>query len=259
MMVGMPRLTDRASIRRLLAAEPAWSLYALGDLASGYFEHCEWHATGTALILVYRAVTPPVLFAGGDGAGAAELVAEISEPTVYFHMKTEAVDAVGWRYRDVHLKAMVRMILDRTTFRPECDGRCVRMGKSDVAAIERLYADGRETGESPDFFFPPMVENGVFFGVYEGEDLVAAAGTHLAEPGEGVAAVGNVYTRRDRRGRGLAGVLTTAVTKELLRMGVSTIGMNVNRANAGALRVYERLGFARYCDFIEGEAALVEP
>jgi GNAT superfamily N-acetyltransferase len=259
MMVGMPEISDRAAIRALLAADPGWCLYALGDLAPGYFERSSWYGTESALLLVYRAVTPPVLFATGDPAGLAGLIGEVAEPAVYFHVRPEAADAIAWRYHGVHLKPMARMVLDPSKFRPECGELCFRLGKSDVPRLEQLYEDGREAGESPDFFFAPMVENGVFFGVYEGAELVAAAGTHLAEPGEGVAAIGNVYTRRDRRGCGLAGTLTTAVTMELMSMGVRTIGMNVSRSNAAALRVYERLGFFRYCDFLEGPAALVTP
>ena len=53
-----------------------------------------------------------------------------------------------------------------------------------------------------------MVTDGVFFGVYEGEALVAAAGTHLVSREEGAAAIGNIYTRRDRRGRGLGRAVT---------------------------------------------------
>ena len=78
-----------------------------------------------------------------------------------------------------------------------------RLGASDVPALQALYADGESSGESPDFVFPSMVAGGVFHGIYEGTALVSAAGTHVLAREEGVAAIGNVYTRHDRRGRGL--------------------------------------------------------
>jgi predicted GNAT family acetyltransferase len=99
-----------------------------------------------------------------------------------------------------------------------------------------------------------MLQDGVFFGTREAGELVAAAGTHLVACSEGVAAVGNVYTRRDRRGRGLAARTTSAVVGELLRMNVATIALNVSRNNDVAIRVYERLGFLRYCAYYEGLA-----
>jgi predicted GNAT family acetyltransferase len=63
-----------------------------------------------------------------------------------------------------------------------------------------------------------------------------------------------VYTRRDHRGRGLAARTTSAVVSELLRMHVATIALNVSRKNDVAIRVYERLGFLRYCVYYEGLA-----
>jgi predicted GNAT family acetyltransferase len=104
-----------------------------------------------------------------------------------------------------------------------------------------------------------MLEQGVFYGIGEGADLVAVAGTHLVSGPESVGAVGNVYTRRDRRGRGLAGRATSAVTAELIRRGLRTIALNVNQANAAAIEVYERLGYVKYCPFYEGLASRITP
>jgi predicted GNAT family acetyltransferase len=48
--------------------------------------------------------------------------------------------------------------------------------------------------------------------------------------------------------------LTGAVAAELVGRGVRTVALNVNQGNATAIRVYERLGFVRYCAFVEGVA-----
>ncbi len=97
-----------------------------------------------------------------------------------------------------------------------------------------------------------MVSDGVFFGVCEGPSLVAAAGTHLLSREEGAAAIGNVYTRRDRRGRGFGRGVTGAVLDALA--GIETIGLNVRADNEAALRLYESLGFVRHCEFYEALA-----
>jgi ribosomal protein S18 acetylase RimI-like enzyme len=123
---------------------------------------------------------------------------------------------------------------------------------SDVPALQALYADGESSGESPDFFFPSMVADGVFHGIYEGAELVAAAGTHLVAREEGAAAIGNVYVRHDRRGRELGRLVTKAVVWELA--GVETIGLNVRADNDAALHMYESLGFTRHCKFYEALA-----
>ncbi|HVX66400.1 MAG TPA: GNAT family N-acetyltransferase, partial [Bryobacteraceae bacterium] len=201
-----------SELREILRRDRGWSLYALGDLAPGYFEHSEWHSSDGAVVLVYRAATPPVLFAMGDPKTVARLAAKVADPRVYLHVRPKAAEALAPQYRGVGLKPMWRMLLDPARFRPEECRACTRLGAGDASALDRLYADGREAGEAPDFFFPSMLEDGVFFGVRKAGELVAAAGTHLAVPAEGVAAIGNVYTRRDHRGRGLAGALTSAVT-----------------------------------------------
>jgi predicted GNAT family acetyltransferase len=99
-----------------------------------------------------------------------------------------------------------------------------------------------------------MLQEGVYRGVWEGRELIAAAGTHLVVPDQGVGAIGNVYTRRDRRGRGLARRVTSAVAAELLRRQIPTVALNVHQDNLTALRIYEKLGFERYCEFREGVA-----
>ena len=120
---------------------------------------------------------------------------------------------------------------------------------SDVPALQALHADGELSGESPDFFFPSMVAAGVFHGIHAGTALVAAAGTHLVAREEGAAAIGNVDTRRDHRGRGLGRLVTSAVLGEL--SGVETIGLKVRADNHVAQHLYESIGVARHCQFYE--------
>jgi len=149
---------------------------------------------------------------------------------------------------------MWRMLVEPETFRPAAAGEVSLLSGTDIDAVNRLYADGHRTGEGPDFFDPSMVEQGMFRGVWEGDELVAVAGTHLVEPAYGVCAIGNVYTRRDRRRRGLASLVTSAVVSDALLRSLPTVALNVDQRNAAASRVYERLGFRRYCEFVEGLA-----
>ena len=77
------------------------------------------------------------------------------------------------------------------------------------------------------------------------------AGTHVVATTENVAAIGNIYTRRNRRGQGLGTCVTSAVTSRLLEMNLRTVVLNVRQCNDVAVRLYERLGFERYCDYYE--------
>jgi len=252
----MPRITHPAEIRALLEIDRPWAVYALGDLAPGFFEHSEWlrAPNAPALILLYRAFATPVLFALGKPESVRGLLDEIGgEREMYLSIRPEILPLVKARYEVRHETAMWRMVLDPVNLAAPMQD-AVRLGPADLAALQQLYADGKPSSEVPDFFYPSMIEQGVFFGIWEDKMLVAAAGTHLVAPLESVGAIGNVYTRRDRRGRGLALRVTCAVAAELLRLGLRTVALNVNQRNAAAIRVYERLGFARYCAFYEGVA-----
>jgi ribosomal protein S18 acetylase RimI-like enzyme len=247
-----------------LAADRAWSIYALGDLAPAFGAACEWHVCATApkeasgleaVLLLYRAFETPVLFTLGPPAAVERLLDEIAgERALYLSIRPEILPLIQARYQVSHLAAMWRMTLAPADFCPvPQDAR--RLSLADLPALEALFADGAPHGEAPDFFNAEMLAHGVFYGQFEGPALVAAAGTHLVAPGEGVAAIGNVYTRRDRRGRGLAAQVTSAVAAQLLRHAAPLlVALNVNQANQAALRVYERLGFRRYCPFYEGLA-----
>jgi ribosomal protein S18 acetylase RimI-like enzyme len=256
----MPRLSAPDTLRALLDTDRGWAAYALADLAPGFFEHCEWHgchAPTPAVILLYRAFEIPVLVTVGPAPAIARLLEEIgAEPEMYLSVRPEVLPLIKARYDVSAETPMWRMVLDPAALAADAPMAAARLTTADLPALQQLYADGQATGEAPDFFSPEMVEQGIFFGVREGAALVAAAGTHLYTVAESVGTVGNVYTRPDRRGRGLAGQVTQRVTAELAQLGLRTIVLNVAQSNTAAIRVYERLGFRRYTGFYEGRARL---
>jgi ribosomal protein S18 acetylase RimI-like enzyme len=252
----MPRLTDLAAIRARLETDRPWAAYALTDLAPGFFEFSEWHAQATGLLLLYRAFETPVLVTVGAPEAIPALLDEIrDERRMYLSVRPEILPLIKARYAVEAETPMWRMVLEPAAFQAAPPSETVRLGWADLPALEQLYADGLPVGEAPDFFSAAMLEQGVFFGVREGLALTAAAGTHSCAWTESVGTVGNVYTRRDRRGRGLAGRVTGAVAAELLHLGVRTIVLNVAQTKLAAVHVYERLGFKCYCPFYEGLAS----
>jgi ribosomal protein S18 acetylase RimI-like enzyme len=251
----MPQLTDKNEIRARLQIDRRWCVYALGDLTPRMFAKCEWFTPDLTLVL--KDYGTSILFA--HGAGSIKEALEHCTFPVHLQVQRDALDEIK-RYAEVTSeKHMLRMARDAES--ADADTRATkntdhskvkRLAGSDVEALKRLYADGESTGESPDFFYDSMVTDGVFFGVYEGDDLIAVTGTHLVSPDEGAAAIGNVYVRRDRRGRGLSRITTAAVVNDL--SGIETIGLNVRAGNVPAVRVYESLGFVTHCPFIEALA-----
>jgi ribosomal protein S18 acetylase RimI-like enzyme len=241
------RLTDKDHIRSLLLRDARWCVYALGDLTPRMFAKCQWFAPDLALVLHDYGTS--ILFAHGTGS-IREALEHCTFP-VHLQVQQDAFDEVQ-RYASVtSVKRMLRLALDGAHAEPPAGG-ALRLTSRDLDALKRLYQDGEPTGESPDFFYDSMVADGVFFGVYEGSDLIAVSGTHLVSRDESAAAIGNVYVRRDRRGRRLSRLTTAAVLGEL--RGMATIGLNVRADNAAAITVYESLGFVTHCPFIEAIA-----
>ncbi len=255
--MGSSRVEDPARIRALLESDRPWAAYALADLEPGFREHCRWLAredAPPALVLLYRRADPPVLFALGTTGRLAPLIQEIEDRALILHVRPEALPAIETRFRLEEPRLQWRMILEPDELRPVPSDDVTRLSPLDAEAIRALYADGEPSGEAPDFFDPSMVGQGLFRGVWEGAQLVAVAGTHVVSPMESVCAIGNVYVRRDRRGRGLAARVTSAVAGEALARGLRTVALNVSQQNRAALRVYERLGFRLYCPFVAGRA-----
>jgi len=246
----MPLLTNKNQIRAILRSDPRWCVYALGDLSSRMFPKCQWFTPDLTLVLHDYGTS--ILFAHGTGS-IREALEHVSWP-VHLQVQQEALDEVARHANVANVKQMIRMAWTGGSTR--LTDRVTRLGAADVPALERLYADGESTGESPDFFYGSMVTDGVFFGVYKGEELIAAAGTHLVAREENAAAIGNVFVRSDRRGRGLGRAVTAAVLHELA--GIQTIGLNVRADNEAAIRVYESLGFVRHCDFREALATRLQ-
>jgi len=241
-------LTDKIEIRRRLNIDREWSLYALADLDDGMFEHCRWWALDDGLALVFDALEIRPIFVLGDVESTRELLAALPASAGYLNLKPhqrEAAEGI-YRYREVH--QMQRMFLE--DLKPPA-GTAEPIGAGDLEQVERLYASGDGGGIA---FAPFQLDTGFFYGIRKGGELVSVAGVHVVSRNEGVAGVGNIFTRPDCRGQGLAQIVTSAVVMALKEAGIQTIGLNVEHTNTGAIRVYERVGFRRHFSYYEGMA-----
>jgi ribosomal protein S18 acetylase RimI-like enzyme len=247
-------LTDKPQILAYLETDRLYAAYAIGDLEAGMFEQTTWARAERAgrlraLVLQFHGLQPPPLLLMGDTDGLRAILQDALHPEwVYLtcrpHHLSMTRDAYAWG----ETIPMWRMALQPARFQP-AQGDCVRLGPAHADRLAELYALGGGRA-----FSPPQVQHGAFYGLFADGQLVAAAGTHLVSPTYGVAAVGNVFTRPDCRGRGYGTATTSAVVAELLQRGIRDVVLNVGQDNEAAIRIYERLGFQRYCLFLEGPA-----
>ncbi|MGA7106908.1 MAG: GNAT family N-acetyltransferase [Terracidiphilus sp.] len=116
-----------------------------------------------------------------------------------------------------------------------------RLTKSDVPAMVEL---AKLTEPGP--FRNRTHELGAFFGIFEGDRLLAMAGQRMRFPG--FVEISAVCTHPDARGRGYARTLMSTVM-ELIRHEGDMPFLHTFADNYPAIRVYESLGFAKRCTF----------
>jgi ribosomal protein S18 acetylase RimI-like enzyme len=246
------RLKDRDAILRLLESRPVYTAYALGQLEPRLFPLTEWwlaEGDARALLLHSRGGLGNALFALGEAAPLAALLSLHPGPRNAF--ATCKAEHIGVLRRFFYLspaQPMLRMKVTAETFRPP-QGEARRLRGRDVRPVNRLYnAEGAVAS-----YTARQIEEGMYFGAYVGERLVAVAGTHAVSPAHGVAVVGNVYTHPRYRGRGLGALVTGAVTAAVIE-ACPLVVLSVDPRNRAAARAYQRLGYEGECRLIEAAA-----
>ncbi len=242
----------KAKIRRILNQDRMWSAYAIGDLAEPLYSQCQWIVGENALVLIFPELQPPILLTVGSPAEIETLLVDVPLTTYHISIKTDVVAALETRF-SVEPQPLVRMVLDATQFECGDVSLATPMTQAHLPQIETLFALGAAAGDMPDGFLAQQLNDGTSFGIWaESGELAAFAGTHLYNPQESVAAVGNVYVHPAHRGQGFGKIVTAKVTDCLLKSSIETVVLNVRQHNATAQRLYSRLGYVHYCNFFEG-------
>ena len=121
---------------------------------------------------------------------------------------------------------------------------------SDLPALKNLYTQHPESGFSADLF-----TQGLYFGAYAGERIIAAGGTHALVPMQRIAVLGNILTAPEARGQGYATAITAALVATLFDQQCSLVVLNVFEENSTAIRIYKRLGFQTHHQLLTGKAS----
>jgi len=241
--------TDRDALIVLFGRDTSAHLYGLADLEDQYWSRSTWWARGDAAVglIGIPGSDASVVYAvsAADPEGTKSLLADLAAagdlPDQFTITGPTGLRAalspsrqVGW-----YASHQKMLLVKRTNNDHASDPTPRRLGLDHSASIEALRSTDPD---SSGFFYPGLVEIGPYFGVFLGDELVAMAGVHVASRRFDVVAIGNVFTRRDHRGNGLANIVMLRLLEEL-RREYSWIGLNVETANLGAIRLYERLGF----------------
>jgi ribosomal protein S18 acetylase RimI-like enzyme len=242
---------DRRLLRTFLEQDRVRAAYAICDLDPSEFARTRWGVASEegqpiAVVLEYLGLTPQPLFVMGDSAGIVQILRDVIRPRlVYLAADRSHLTDIGKLYRIDAGPPMIRMVATRATFRPHAEGGATRLLPVEITDLNRLYGLGFTSWLPSD-----SIATGVYYGVRVNGRLVAAAGTHVISREARLAAVGNVMTAPDFRGKGFAKLATSAVTDELLRY-CDEVVLNVRSDNPPAIAAYTALGYKEHCRFEE--------
>jgi ribosomal protein S18 acetylase RimI-like enzyme len=241
---------DRATLRGFLERDRLLAAYAICDLDEREVGRTKWGiaTVGEHLVAVgdeYSGPTPQPMFLMGRNDGIAAILRDVLRPrAAYVAVRTPAIPTVAQLYRVEPGPPMIRMHVNRASFRPN-PASVERLLPGDVGELNRLYQLGFAA------WLPAgAIAEGIYFGIRSGGRLVAAAGTHVVSREGRIGVVGNVMTHADHRNRGYAKAVTSAVTSELLRTCEDVV-LNVRSDNPPAIAAYRGLGYAEHCRFEE--------
>jgi len=250
------RIDERApasDVRAFFERDRLLSAYALADLDPRNIDTARWWAARRGRDVVAAALLVEILpfrpcFAMGEAEALGAIFRDLREPRLIVATPARGRLAVEQTYRFERVDVMRRMATDRRTFAPRSTHTLTRLHPEHLEDLVELYGEASRT-----YFNPGRLAREIYFGIYDGPRLAAAAGTHVRSADAGIAAVGNVLTRIQYRGRGMATSVTSAVTEEALADHRDVV-LNVRQENAPAISVYERLGYRSHATFIEGPA-----
>ncbi len=248
-------LSERAVIAEVCRRSRFLHVYELGDLDDFFWPHTRfvgWESgkVVTEVALLYGEPDPPVLLAlteqpHGDMRDLlATLLPELPNE-LYVHVTPDLIPTLASRYairsHGVHLK----MGLTHDSRLGACEAEL--LGPAHLDELQAFY----RRAYPGTWFVPRMLETGRYVGLRDGAELACVAGVHVHSPSWRVAALGNVATLPELRGRGLAKHACGALCRLLLEDGIDTIGLNVRSDNHAAIAAYEALGFEPVATYVE--------
>lgn len=249
-------LNNKEEIKKFLEQDPFLHIYSLGDLDDFFWPFTTWYGSRhnaklEAVIMVYAGPQLPTVLALSNNKDAiAELLSSIQHilPERFYAHLSPGLGTVLEKTFDLGSEsAHYKMALLNTdsALKVNTSG-VVRLTKEHLTILQTLY----DESYPGNWFDPRMLETKQYFGKWDGHQLISAAGIHVFSPSYSVAALGNIVTHSEYRGRGYGTCVTSALCKSLLKANVR-IGLNVQSDNIPAIKSYTSLGFEIIAPFSE--------
>lgn len=256
-------LHDKDTIEKFLRGNVFLNIYSLGDLDDFFWPYTTWYALTDsadirAIVMMYTGGSLPCLhaLAKDDKANYTEellsCLIPILPPRFHAHLMSGSEDILAEYYNLRPFGRHERMALvDKSLLANIDTSETVGLSMSNLDEIMSLF----ETAYPGNFFEPRMLQTNQYYGIRHAGELVSVAGVHVYSARYGVAALGNITTHPDYRGKGYGKIVTARVCESLLSE-IDHIGLNVKADNTSAIVCYEKLGFEVIGSYGEFEVEL---
>jgi ribosomal protein S18 acetylase RimI-like enzyme len=192
-------------------------------------------ASGSGGVRRYaKGFSPIVAFENPREPDFRALAAVVDAGEAFYCAEWSGTPPAGWR---VDVDASMFLMVWGAAMPDEVDvSDIVPLGREhdqqafDLAALTR-----------PGPFGPRTPELGEYFGIFDGEQLIAMTGERTQAPG--FREVSGVCTHPSHQGRGLARRLVSHVVRREMQRGETPV-LHVMSSNTAARTLYERMGFA---------------
>lgn len=265
-------LTDKKAIEAFLRKQTFHHLYEIGDLDDFFWPNTTWYALEKngfldSICLLYKSGGGlPVLLAFRDekclaaatedssnslnGALLPELLHNLCgvlPGQFYAHLslglKNSLEPACRSQFHGRHDKMG---LINSRALEPFLSSETFQLQETHLEEIKKLYQESYPGN----WFDARMLATGQYVGIRAGGRLASIAGVHVYSQEYRVAALGNITTHPQFRGRGLAAKVVASLCLELLKT-VEQIGLNVRSDNKAAIACYQKLGFERITSYEE--------
>ncbi len=234
---------------------PVLFSYLIGDLDDFYFPLCKWPVLENEdgniddAILIFnnpRFVCVQALGLTSDFPKLLQDTIQHLPDSFYCHYLTEYKDIFLEQYEEKPLSSHWKMKLESYKKSHSETDDVKRLSMSDYDAVFDLY----ETAYPDRYFDERLLATGKFFGIFDGDKIIAIAGVHVYSKQYKIAVLGSITTHPDYRGKGLATKVSSRIIEDLKNY-VELITLNVQDDNLPAIRCYEKLGFVKHCEYEE--------
>jgi len=243
-------LDDKNQIEAFLRKNVFLNIYSLGDLDDFFWPSTNWYAlTNTtwikAMILVYTGGSLSCLHALTEGENIhymEELLLSLISTfpkRFYAHLSLGLEGTLGKHYTLKSHGKHYKMALTKESALSRIDtSEVIALSMSDLNEIVSLF----QAAYPENWFDPRLLDTNQYYGVRVSGKLVSLAGVHVYSRRYRVAALGNITTHPEYRGKGYGTAATARLCKSLLHE-IDHVGLNVKVDNASAIRCYKKLGF----------------